>query len=63
MDPLSESRASLKNALHKGDFNRAREKIVDNLNLINSNIKELQDYVFKIGSKKENKALMDKVYF
>ena len=57
---FEESRASLKKALIKGDFERAKEKITDNLSLITSNIKELQEYLFKIGSKKENKNLIDK---
>ncbi len=56
---FEESRASLKNALIKGDFERAKEKITDNLNLLNSNIKELEDYFFKIGSKKDNKNLKE----
>ena len=57
---FEESRTSLKKALIKGDFERAKEKITDNLSLINSNIRDLQEYLFKIGSKKDNKSLMDK---
>lgn len=57
---FEENRASLKNALIKGDFERAKEKVKDNLTLINSNIRDLQEYLFKIGSKKDNKNLMDK---
>ena len=57
---FEESRASLKKALIKGDFERAKEKINDNLALINSNIKELQDYLFTLGSKKDSKLLIEK---
>lgn len=62
MDSLNERRNSLKNALVKGDFEHAKEKIDDNLYLITSNLKELQEYLYKIGSKKDNKTLMDKTY-
>ncbi len=57
---FEESRASLKKSLIKGDFERAKEKINDNLVLVNSNIKELQDYLFTLGSKKDNKLLIEK---
>jgi hypothetical protein len=57
---FEESRASLRKALIKGDFERAKEKITDNLLLVNSNIRELQEYLFKIGSKRDNKSLMEK---
>jgi hypothetical protein len=60
MDFFEDTRNSLRNALFKGDYIRAKEKITDNLQLISSNIKELQEYLFKIGSKKENKSLMEK---
>ena len=60
MDAFEDRRISLKNALFKGDFERAKEKIVDNLTLISGNIKELNEYLFKVGSKKDNKTLMDK---
>jgi hypothetical protein len=57
---FAENRESMKKALIKGDFERAKEKVTDNLSLVSSNIKELQDYVFKIGSKKDNKSQIDK---
>ena len=53
---------SLRNNLVKGDFSRAKEKVDDNLYLINSNIRELQEYLFKIGSKNEDKKLIQKAY-
>ena len=53
----------IKNALKRGDFSRAKEKIDDNLLLLHANVKELQEYLFKIGSKKDNQALVDKRYF
>ena len=53
---------SLKNNLIKGDFSRAKEKVDDNMFLINSNIRELQEYLFKIGSKNEDKSLIIKAY-
>jgi hypothetical protein len=60
MDSYFERRASMKNALIKGNFERAKEKIHDNLHLIASNVKDIQEYLFKIGSKKDNKALIEK---
>jgi hypothetical protein len=59
---FEESRASLRKALVKGDFERAKEKIEDNIGLIKSNIKDLQDYMFSIGSKRETKSLIEKAY-
>jgi hypothetical protein len=55
-----EARNSIKRNLNGGDFSRATEKINDNLNLIQQNNKDLQDYLFKIGSKKDNKELIEK---
>ena len=60
MEFIEESRISLKNNLIKGNFERVSEKINDNLNLIQQNTKELQDYLFKIGSKKDNKESLEK---
>jgi hypothetical protein len=60
MNDFDDSRNSLMNALYKGDFERAKTKITDNLRLIQDNVKELQEYLFKIGSKRENKTLIDK---
>jgi hypothetical protein len=60
MNDFDDSRNSLMNALYKGDFERAKTKISGNLRSIQDNIKELQEYLFKIGSKKENKTLMEK---
>jgi hypothetical protein len=55
-----EARNSIKRNLNSGDFPRATEKINDNLNLIQLNNKDLQDYLFKIGSKKDNSELTNK---
>lgn len=63
MDFSDEGRMSLRNHLNRGNFAKASEKINDNLNLIQQNNKDLQDYLFKIGSKKDNKELIDKAYF
>lgn len=60
MDFYSQARTSIKNALSRGDFDRARQKIQDNLNILSANIKDLQEYFFKVGSKKDNKILMEK---
>jgi hypothetical protein len=60
MDASYERLNSFKNTFIKGDFERAKEKVDDNLYLINLNIKELQEYLFKIGSKSENKNLIAK---
>jgi hypothetical protein len=51
---------SLRNHLNRGDFSRVSEKINDNLNLLQQNSKDLQDYFYKIGSTKDNKELIDK---
>jgi len=59
MDFSEESRMSLKNHLNRGNFDTVTERINDNLNLIQQNSKDLQDYLFKIGSKKDNKELID----
>ena len=59
MDDLEENRKSLKNALHRGNFDKAKEKINDNIGLMTSNIKELQTYLFKIGSSSENKISIE----
>ncbi len=53
-------RMSLRNHLNRGDFSRVSEKINDNLNLLQQNSKDLQDYFYKIGSTKDNKELIDK---
>ena len=49
-------RYSLNNALNKGDFFRAFDKINDNLSLIASNIQELTEYSYRVGSKADNKT-------
>ncbi len=59
MNDFEDNRKSLSRALIKGDFERAKEKIEDNLQLLNLNIKELQSYLFKMGSSKDNKALIE----
>ena len=60
MNNSEEARSSIKRNLYRGNFPRANEKINDNLNLIQQNNKDLQDYLFKIGSKKDNKDLIEK---
>lgn len=50
------NRISLQNALYKGDFEHAFEKITDNMALIKSNLSELQDYILRIGSKANTKS-------
>lgn len=49
-------RYSLNNALNKGDFFRAFDKINDNLALISSNIQELTEYSYRVGSKADTKS-------
>ena len=49
-------RYSLNNALNKGDLFRAPDKINDNLSLIASNIQELTEYSYRVGSKADNKT-------
>jgi hypothetical protein len=62
MDSFFERANSFKNNLIRGDFDRAKEKVDDNLSLINTNIKELNEYFFKMGSKKDNPALLERAY-
>lgn len=50
------NRISLQNALYKGDFEHAFDKITDNIALIKNNLNELQDYVLRIGSKADTKS-------
>ena len=47
-------RKSLNNALYKGDFIRAFEKVNENIKIIDSNIAQISEYSLKIGSKQEN---------
>ena len=47
-------RRSLNNALSKGDYTRAFEKVNENIKIIDSNISQIREYSFKIGSKQEN---------
>ena len=47
-------RRSLNNALSKGDYIRAFEKVNENLKIIDSNISQIREYSLKIGSKQEN---------
>ena len=49
-------RLSLKNALLKGDYIRAFEKVNENIKIIDSNIAQIREYSLKIGSKQENKT-------
>ena len=48
-----------KRSLTGGLFEKAKEKIDDNIALINNNIKEMESYFFKMGSKKDNKKLLE----
>lgn len=47
-------RRSLNNALSKGDYIRAFEKVNENIKMIDSNISQIREYSLKIGSKQEN---------
>ena len=47
-------RRSLNNALSKGDYIRAFEKVNENLKIIDSNIAQIREYSLKVGSKKDN---------
>ena len=47
-------RRSLNNALSKGDYIRAFEKVNENLKIIDSNISQIREYSLKIGSNQEN---------
>ena len=47
-------RRSLNNALSKGDYIRAFEKVNENIKMIDSNLSQLREYSLKIGSKQEN---------
>ena len=46
-------RRSLKNALFKGNFFRAFEKVNENITIIDNNISQLREYSLKIGSRQE----------
>ena len=48
------NRLSLNNALIKGDFVRASEKVEDELLILQNNINDLREYLLRIGSKKDN---------
>ena len=54
------NRLSLNNALIKGDFVRASEKVEDELLILQNNINDLREYSFRIGSKKDNKEKSQK---
>jgi hypothetical protein len=45
-----------------GLFEKAKEKIDDNITLINNNIKEMESYFYKMGSKKDNKSILQQAY-
>lgn len=60
MDSFIERRDSFKANLKKGNFERAKKKIDDNLELVEANVKELQSNLFKLGSKNDNQNLTDK---
>ena len=46
-------------SLTGGLFEKAKERIDDNITLINSNIKEMEAYYIKMGSKKDNKKFLE----
>ena len=52
-------RRSLNNALYKGDYISAFEKVNDNLKIIDSNLAQIREYSLKIGSKQENSRLTE----
>jgi hypothetical protein len=60
MDSKLELLNSFRINLLKRDFRAAREKINENLDIINSNIIKLQNYLYKLGSKNEDKKLIKK---
>ena len=47
-------RRSLNNALSKGDYIRAFEKVNENIKIIDSYLAQIREYSLKIGSKQEN---------
>ena len=47
-------RRSLNNALSKGDYIRAFEKVNENIKIIDSNMAQIREYSLKIGSKQED---------
>lgn len=47
-------RRSLNNALSKGDYIRAFEKVNENIKIIDSNMAQIREYSLKIGSQQEN---------
>jgi hypothetical protein len=59
---MSERLNEFKCSFIKGEFDRAKEKVDDNLYLIKQNIRELQEYLFKIGSRGDNRLLIKKAY-
>jgi hypothetical protein len=48
------------NFLMNSNFLESYSTIKDNNEIISSNIKQLQEYYFKIGSNKDNKHLIEK---
>ena len=57
IDNLDYNRISLNNALIKGDFYHAFEKINDNIEIIEENLSKLNDYCLRMGSKNDNKNI------
>lgn len=49
------NRRSLNNALFKGDFSRAFQKVNENIQIIDENIKQIKNYSLLIGSKQDKK--------
>lgn len=54
-------RLSLKNALTKGDYTHAFEKINENLQFIDNNISQIEKYKIKLGSKGENNQIFEEL--
>jgi len=52
-------RRSLNNALFKGDYIRAFEKVNENIKIIDGNIAQIREYSLKMGSKKENAQITE----
>ena len=59
LENLDYNRISLNNALIKGDFFHAFEKINDNIEIIDENLTKLNDYYLRMGSKNENKNITE----
>ena len=54
-------RRSLKNALFKGNFFRAFEKVNENITIIDNNISQIREYSLKIGSRQEKAEATEEI--